>query len=159
VNVTLSQTELRYAAANGVERRIQALAKKRRGAHGFDRAEVWDIDIEGLAAELAVAKALGVYYAPVVGQLDTDLGDVMPGVQVRSSKHPAAHLLLHPTDSDSDRFVLVTGSSGTYRICGWCYGCEGKLQSFWKNHAGRTAFWVPQASLRPFEPKVTRVGE
>lgn len=152
MNVVLSSTELRYAATSGIERRIQALARRRQGAHGFNREEVWDIDIEGLAAEMVVAKALGLYYIPVVGQLDTDLGDVAPGVQVRSSKHPNAHLLLHKTDHDDDRFILVVGSSGSYRIAGWCYGHEGKQEGHWRAFQGRTAFWVPQAKLRPFEP-------
>jgi hypothetical protein len=153
MNVRLTASELRLAATNGVERRIQALSKNRKGAHGFNREEVWDIDIEGLAAELVVAKALGVYYVPVVGQLDTDLGDVMPGVQVRSSKHPNAHLLLHKSDADDDRFVLVTGSSGNYTIRGWCYGHEGKALEYWRSFQGRTAYWVPQSVLRKFQPK------
>jgi hypothetical protein len=140
------------AAMSGVERRLSAMAKQRKGAHGFDRDDFWGIDIEGLAAEWAVAKALGLYYEPVVGHLDTELGDVAPGVQVRSSKHAGAHLLIHKSDSDTDRFILVTGLCGDYTIRGWEYGGDAKEDKFWRSHQGRSAFWVPQSALRPFEP-------
>jgi hypothetical protein len=153
VNVSLTPQELRLAATCGVERRLSAMEKGRQGAHGFDRDDFWGIDIEGLAAEWAVAKALGVYYSPVVGHLDTDEGDVIPGVQVRSSKHAAAHLLMHKTDHDEHRFILVTGACGHYRIAGWVYGVEGKEDRFWREYRGRTAYWVPQNALRTFEPK------
>lgn len=154
MNVVLSEQELRLAAQCGVERRLSAMGKKRQGAHGFDRDDFWGIDIEGLAAEMAVAKALRVYYSPVVGHLDTDEGDVLPGVQVRSSKHPNAHLLIHESDHDDHRFILVTGACGDYYIAGWTWGRDGKQQRFWREYKGRSAFWVPQFRLNTFTPKV-----
>ena len=153
MKVSLTPHELRLAAFSGVERRISAMEKQRQGAHGFDRDDFWSLDIEGLAAEAAVAKALGRWYSPVVGHLDTNEGDVAPGVQVRSSKYAGAHLLLHKTDDDDHRFVLVTGACGEYVIRGWCRGGLGKQEKFWRENNGRWAYWVPQNVLFPFTPK------
>lgn len=156
MDVTLTTDELRLWAARGVERRCSAVDKKRSGAHGLrinPRAHLWEMDIEGLLAEAAVAKALGIYYAPVTGALDTALGDVTKGVQVRSTQYPDGCLLIHNSDSDDDRFVLVTGSQGKYVIQGWIKGGFGKEPKWWRTYQGRSAFWVPQAALHPFKPK------
>lgn len=148
--VTLSPDELRRWAYAGVDRRISALENKRRGAHGFNRDDFWQLDVEGMLAEAVAANALGVYFAPVTGRLDTTLGDVLPGVQVRSTKYKAGSLLVHESDHDTDRFILVTGAAPTYTIRGWCLGSEGKQERFVKTYKGRSAFWVPQSALHPF---------
>ena len=97
--VEFTSDELRRWAYSGVDRRISAMAKNRKGAHGFNRTDFWEIDIEGLCAEAAVAKAFSVHYSPVTGALDTRIGDVLHGVQVRSTKYDTGSLLVH------DRFV------------------------------------------------------
>lgn len=156
MNVEFTPDELRMWALCGVQRRVSAVEAGRKGAHGFNRDDFWQLDIEGLLAEAAVAKALNVYYAPVTGALDTALGDVLPGVQVRSTKYDSGHLLIHKTDADDDRFVLVVGGNGKYRICGWIRGSEAKVKDNWRTEKGRSAFWIPQAKLRPFKPKAMK---
>lgn len=156
--VEFTTDELRHLAYRGVDRRVSAIERGRAGAHGFNRDDFWQLDVEGLLAEAAVAKALGVYYSPVTGSLDTELGDVLPGVQVRSTKYDSGHLLIHKTDSDTDRFVLVCGAAPRYRICGWIRGQDGKREGFWKTHRGRSAFWVPQEKLREFKPAGMKRG-
>ena len=151
--VEFTPDELRMWAHRGVDRRCSAIEAGRSGAHGFNRDDFWQIDIEGLLAEAAVAKALSVYYAPITGSLDTTLGDVLPGVQVRSTKYDSGHLLVHDTDHDDHRFILVVGGSGKYRIAGWLRAIDGKKPKFKKTHKGRTAYWVPQHALRQFKPK------
>jgi hypothetical protein len=164
VNVELTYDELTRWAHEGVNRRISAMEAKRRGAHGFDRqAEAWQIDVEGMLAEAAVAKALNVWFAPVTGKLDTQLGDVLPGVQVRSTRYgydrtDKGFLLLHKTDNDSDRFVLVCGAYGKYRIAGWIEAGHAKDEKLWKCYRERWAFWVPQSWLKPFDPEEFRAG-
>lgn len=153
LRVDFSPDEIRRWAYAGVDRRVSAMEKKRRGAHGFDRSDFWQLDLEGLLAEAAVAKSLGVYYAPVTGALDTDLGDVIYGLQVRSTKYETGSLLCHKTDSDDDAFVLVTGSCGSYLIRGYIRGRDAKNPAYSKTYKGRTAFWVPQSALTPITPK------
>lgn len=158
MRVTLTEQELRIAATAGIERRLSAMQNQRQGAHGFNRDDFWQLDIEGLCAEWAVAKALGVYYVPVVGELDTELGDVLPNVQVRSTKYETGHLLVHKTDPDDHRFVLVTGGCGNYVIPGWIYGRDAKREEWWKTHKGRSAYWVPQSGLRKFVPRTVKAA-
>lgn len=156
MEVTLDLEEVRRWAYAGVDRRVSAMEKKRKGAHGFNRSDFWQLDIEGLLAEAALAKALGVHFAPVTGALDTDLGDVLPGVQCRSTKYETGSLLVHKTDSDTDAFVLVTGAAPTYHIRGFITGAMGKNPEFTKTYKGRTAFWVPQSALAAPDPILLR---
>jgi hypothetical protein len=152
MRVDFDSEEIRRWAYAGVDRRVSAMAKNRKGAHGFNRSDFWQLDLEGLLAEAAVAKALGVYYAPVTGALDTGLGDVLPGIQVRSTKYDTGSLLVHDSDADSDLFLLVTGASGSYIVRGYISGKDAKNPSFTKTHKGRTAYWVPQSALRVLTP-------
>lgn len=154
IRVDLDLEEVRRWAYAGVDRRVSAMSKKRKGAHGFNRSDFWQLDLEGLLAEAAVAKALGVYFAPVTGALDTGLGDVISGLQVRSTKYDTGSLLVHDSDADGDAFVLVTGISGSYIVRGWIRGRNAKDKSYTKTYKGRTAYWVPQSALTPFTPQV-----
>jgi len=156
--VSFTPDELRMWAHRGCDRRCSAIEKGRKGAHGFNRDDFWQIDIEGLLAEAAVAKALGIYYAPVTGALDTSLGDVLPGVQVRSTKYLTGNLLMHDSDADDHKFILVVGGSGEYRLAGWILGKRGKLKKYIKSNKGRSAYWVPQEDLVPFDPDEFRAG-
>lgn len=151
MRIEFTHDEIRRWAYAGVDRRVSAMAAGRKGAHGFNRDDFWQLDLEGLLAEAAVAKALGVYFSPVTGQLDTTLGDVLPGLQVRSTKYKSGSLLVHERDPDDDRFLLVVGAQGVYDIPGWIHGRDGKKPEFWKVYKDRGAFWVPQAALQPFD--------
>lgn len=151
MRVDLTHEEIRRWAYAGVDRRVSAMQHNRKGAHGFNRSDFWQLDVEGLLAEAAVAKAMGVWYAPITGSLDTHEGDVRAGVQVRSTKYLTGSLLIHDSDPDHDKFVLVTGQNGAYNLAGWIYGHEGKLKKYTKTYKGRTAYWVPQKALRPFK--------
>jgi hypothetical protein len=151
--VRLDTEELRRAATDGVNRRVNALARRRNGAHGFDRDyEAWSLDIEGVCAEYAVAKALGRYLDPAVTHLDTRNGDVGKA-QVRSTRYDNGHLLLHETDDPADYFVLVTGAGGTYTIRGWIKGADGMRRDWWEERGGRWAFFVPQSALQPMNER------
>lgn len=153
MKITFTPDEIRRWAYAGVDRRVSAMERGRRGAHGFNRSDYWQLDLEGLLAEAAVAKALNVYFAPITGALDTRMGDVLPGIQVRSTKYLSGSLLVHNSDADDDRFVLVTGAQGDYHVRGWIFGKRGKLKKYVKEYKGRSAYWVPQDALAPFKPE------
>jgi hypothetical protein len=138
------------AANAGVQRNLQALARGRAAAHGFtDKAGAgWAIDIEGACAELAVAKAVGTYWEPVWERTDRQRDDV-EGWQIRSTPRANGCLIVHPSDPDDARFVLVTGTVPTFTIVGWLYGWEAKSDEFWRDPGtGRPAYFVPAARLR-----------
>ena len=151
MRVSFTPEEMRPICYRGVDRRIDALTKNRKGNHGFNRDDFWELDIEGMLAEAAVAKALGVVYDPRPGTLDTAWGDVAPGVQVRSTKYGNGHLLVHGSDFDEHVFVLVTGAQGSYNLAGWIQAKNAKSDRYWKTVKQRSAFWIPQSALRPFK--------
>jgi hypothetical protein len=149
-----SEEMIRYGTL-GLSRCAYALEDRRQGAHGFDRHdERWQIDVEGVLTEAAAAKALGLPYEPVVGELDTLWGDIAAGIQVRGTKYPKGSLLVHDKDPDDHAYVLVTGKYGVYDIRGWIFAREGKVKELWKEHKNRGAYWVPQDRLRPMESLV-----
>ncbi len=152
MRVALTTEELCTYGAQGVARCANAMEKRRQGAHGFDRNyERWQIDVEGVLCEAAAAKALSLPYEAVVGRLDTDEGDIGKGLQVRGTKYNTGSLLVHASDRDDDKFILVTGAYGVYDIRGWIHARDGKVDKLWKEHRGRGAYWVPQEFLKPIE--------
>lgn len=147
--VTLSWPEVAQAATVGVWRRIHAYRRARSQPYGNPTHDLWGLDIESACAELAVAKALGRYWAgSFVGDPSSLNGDVGDELQVRSTWRTNGCLLVHPADRDSDIFVLVVGTAPTYRLAGWTLGETAKKPQFWRD-AERPCFFVPQSSLAP----------
>ena len=145
VDIKLSSTEMFLAAQVGVMRQIQNLNKGRKGAYGSGSNNDWQLHIEGAMGECAVAKAMGIYWNGAIGDLDA--GDV-GRLQVRTRSSHRYELILHKRDSDDDKYILVTGKNGQYRLHGWIKGNEGKNPDYWSDPAGgRPAFFVPQGEL------------
>lgn len=152
MRVALTTAELILYGAAGLARTANALDKRREGAHGFNRHfERWQIDVEGVLAEAAAAKALNLPYEPCVGELDTLEGDIAPGIQVRGTKYHSGSLLVHDKDLDDHAYILVTGVYGVYDIRGWIWAKEGKKKKYWKMHKERGAYWIAQEFLRPMD--------
>lgn len=153
MKIALTVDEMILYGGYGLERCANALWRGRRGNHGFNRDnERWQIDVEGSLAEYVAAKALGLLpFNPAVDELDSEKGDIGPGLQVRSTKYLSGSLLIHDSDDDNHVFILVTGAYGRYTVCGWIYAREGKREEFRKTYKGRTAYWVGQDCLRPIE--------
>lgn len=124
--------------------------------HTPDRGDKWDRDIEGAAAEMALAKALGRYYEPTNM---TFKGHDGCGVQVRSTRHPAGHLIIRDNDSPDEDYFLVTGERGDYVVRGWIRGSEAMRSEYRRTPdslsgiASRSdaAWFVPQSALKSLE--------
>jgi hypothetical protein len=149
--VELSFFELWQAAGVGAMRNIQARRRGRPDTYGKDVTGLeggWGVHIEGAAAEMAVAKALGLYWEGVWSEIDRGRGDV-GDYQVRHTLRDKGCLLLHPDDLDDAMFVLVTGVAPKLRIAGKIMGREGKDTRYWRTDTGRPAFFIPQGALTP----------
>jgi hypothetical protein len=145
--VQLTHSEMMHAAVVGIMRNIQNLRDNRRPRYGAGVENDWQIHVEGALGEYALAKQLGIFFSGAHTFGSTDVGQW----QVRTSTRSDGSLILHPTDADDDRFVLVTGINGSYAIRGWIYGHEGKRDEWWRDPTGkgRPAFFVPQSALHP----------
>jgi len=145
ITVRLTWSEQLTAAHVGAMRRIGAMASGRPEPYGTP-ADLWAVDIEAAAAELAVAKAVGLFW-PMATRPDRNLaGDVGP-FQVRHTTRENGRLILHDRDSDDAAFVLVRGSIPSFDVVGWIWGADGKDQRFRFKGDGRPAFFVPETDL------------
>ena len=147
MDVELTWKEMMLGAQTGVMRQVENTRGKYRQPSinvGHDRD--WQIHIEGALAELAAAKALGIF--PAGGEFrSADLGS---GIEVRSSQREVTWMYMKESDVDDNIFVRVTGLNGDYKIHGWITGREGKefpLED--KYNRGFQSRFVPYDALHP----------
>jgi hypothetical protein len=153
IRVSLTPRELGLGAIAGVYRQIGAMQNGRSEIKGA-AADPWDAHIEGALAEMAVSKFLGIYWSGTSFRFQD--GDVGP-YQVRSSRRPDAHLLIHEREPDEAPFLLVTGAAPDFTIRGWILGREAKRPEWVREGPGhKAAYWVPQGALREIEALLER---
>lgn len=145
--VVLTWLEQLQAVEVGGIRKITALRDGRHVRRGQEPNN-WTDEIEGAAAELAVAKTTGRYWH-ALGKGHTDPADV-GRLEVRSTGHAHGCLILHPDDPDEARFVLVTGRIPEFTIRGTIVARDGKIDRYWRTDLRYPAYFVPQAALEPF---------
>ena len=112
----------------------------------------WDGHIQGVAAELAVAKARGLYWdAHLTSYKDADVGD---NVEVRSTHHRRGRLIIKPNDNPGRIYVLVVGTAPKLDIAGWTFGADVMIDDNWKaviTERPEPCWWVSQHQLQPWE--------
>ena len=151
--VELNEGEMRLAIQAGVDRRLTAIRLQSGEVYGkASRGDYWTIDIEAAAAEMAAAKALGVFWAPAASAAQDRLdGDLPGGIQIRHTSYPTGRLIVHDRDDDDHVFVLVIGTMPHFKVVGWIRGEDAKDEMFWDTKVPRPAFFVPQDHLLPLE--------
>lgn len=140
--VRLNWRELAIAADVGVTRRIRSLAN---GQHDrFEDGDRWMREIEGAAAEEAVAKLHGLYWGghtEAFGEPDVGF------LQVRWTARPSGCLVAHPEDADDTVLVLVTGVAPVFHVRGYLPIAAAKHERWWRDDVPYPAFFVPQSEL------------
>ena len=144
LTVTLSPREIIAAAILGGLMGARALSKRYKQRH----ENCWFCPtIEGIAAEIAVAKALGKPYRPNLnGFKAPDVGEL----HVRQTPHPKGCLIIRPGDPDGV-YVLAIGQCPVFRIVGWIHSYDAKQPRYWRA-GGPGAWFVPQSTLKPCSP-------
>jgi len=142
--VQLTKSEMYFAALVGVRRNIasfqvQSTNKVKNKDFG------WHIDIEAACAEMAVAKHFNLYWD---GSVNTFKLPDVGGFQVRHTQKLDGCLIVRPSDSDREMYLLIVGSSPVYFIVGWCYGHEAKQEQYVVGYNDMPPAWfVPQEYL------------
>jgi len=146
--VQLTWPEKAAAAFIGRMRFEKSRADGRSNQHGL-KAATPELDVRSAQAELAVAKALGIYWTMGV---DTFHGpDLGSNIQVRYTKYATGKLILRKGDNPDHKYYLVASSrDDQYRVVGWIYGRDGMLDKWTAAlDKSRPACWaVPQSSLQ-----------
>jgi hypothetical protein len=160
--VTLTDDEDRFARGVARDRQSQNLKQGNHDRFGADPENGWTLHIRGCLGEMAVAKHLGLPWNGNLGNYRAH--DVGP-YEVRTAQ-PGLHrrLILHDRDHDDRPYIhVISDHAGRYHLIGWLYGREGKRREWWidPSRAGRHAYFVPNASLRPMNtlPHVTAVQD
>jgi hypothetical protein len=150
---TPALNEMTTAAWVGAIRALESKTRGLKDSHGFSE-DCWDLQIEGAGGELAVAKALNVYWD---GSVNTLRAPDLSGIQVRTRSQRDYDLIVWPDDSPDDLYVLVTGQMPEYRIHGWIRGSDAMQDRWLKEHGDRPpAYFVPQDALQPIETLLHR---
>ena len=145
--VELTKVEMFVASQAGCMRRINSICNSLPEPYGTPDRSLFDNDVDSCGAEMAVAKAFGVYWNTFPVDFRDLPGDVA-NVEVRSTKHLNGHLIVHDRDKDDRPFVLVRGTMPKYELAGWIMGKDAK-QSCWIRKARKGhAYFVPADQLR-----------
>lgn len=148
MKIELTEHEMRFAAQVGAERYLRSSLSDAKPAAGATRS--WDIDINGAMAEMAAAKALGLYWGATVNNFDGP--DIGAKTQVRWTPRHNGRLILRQDDNPEHYFILVTGEPPHLTVQGWIIARDGMRGEF-VTDAGvddrPEAWFVPQWALRP----------
>lgn len=149
LEVTLTSYELAMAANAACLRNITA---NQRYKQKTKMKGEWQAHIEGACGEVAVAKATGKYWGGSVNTFKNG-GDIdSTGWEVRTRSEEHYDLIIREDDPDGRKFILVTGTSPTFRIWGWIESREAKRPEWLKNYGGHgMAYFVPKQHLRGME--------
>ena len=147
MEVTLTTHEMAIAAWVGVRRNVESRRRGLRDRHGY-KGDGWQVHIEGAGGELAVAKALDMYWD---GSVNTFKRADLPGIQVRTAL-THKNLIVRPADAPDEVFVLVTGQMPDYQVHGRLRGSDAMQPQFLSGVGGRPpAYFVPPSKLNPIE--------
>lgn len=160
VDYNLTWSQLALIGTAGLMRQINGIRRSREPNYKIGNLLNWQIHIEGCMGEFCVAKFLNRFWCGKLG--DVSPGDVGPvevrtaGATITEYDLPRVHkrrLCCHKDDLNDKPFVHVTGINGQYRLHGWLYGREVKLDEYWKDPTGadRPAYYAPNNKLRSLE--------
>jgi len=103
----------------------------------------------GAAAELAVAKALGINdFTPTINTFKSQ-ADIGENIEVKHTVWHGGHLVVHQKDRESDVAVLVVGECPDLFVVGWMPVVVAKRPRYRNNKAD--SWWVSQINLQPIE--------
>ena len=158
--IDLTEQEMRLAIQVGTERCISSWSKGSKHAAGYKPKDLFDTNIKGAAAEIAVAKMLDVYYVPSVNTYKSE-PDIQPNIEVRMTQTMPPCLIIRPNDVRDRRYVLVQnkwvhGKLPKFEVLGWetfTNGVDKAWESFWTDFGqNRPHCWaIPAAELHKME--------
>lgn len=113
-------------------------------------------EIVGACGELAVCKAEGWSWAPIIDTFK-DVPDVGGKYDVRATELSDGCLIIRNDDPMSRWFIFVTGRPPVMTIRGCLLAADARLSEWARNPGGKRPSWfVPQSALRPYVSRELR---
>ena len=104
---------------------------------------------ESAAAEMAVARSLGIANFTPTANTFKSMADVGENIEVKWTSWIDGHLIVTPKDRDTDIAVLVVGDCPKFKVIGWIPMVIAKKPRF--KHSKMDAWWISQINLQPIE--------
>jgi hypothetical protein len=156
MRVTLTWAEAAVAAQHGIRRHLASLELGLTPNAGTPEKDHWRSHIEGVAGEMAFAKATGKYCPFTLNTFKAE-ADVDKFYEVRTRSRDDFELYVRDTDHEERPYILLRGTLPTYDLVGWIWGYDARQVAWWKNHGGYGFAWfVPDKALRPMETLPSR---
>lgn len=151
--IELTLAEALHAVTVGTLRHYASVEAGHKHIAGFnsEKNNSFLINIEGVPAEIAAAKALNMYFPASVNTFSApDIGDKY---QVRYSMNHNYKLLIRPKDNPDEVFIFVTGVAPVLWVRGWIWGHEAKANMKYQDAPnGRPPAWfIPASELKSIE--------
>lgn len=150
LHVQLTPPQVSHAHEVATLRHRNNIRDRRTARYGY-RGDPFRAHLQGALGEKAVAVALGMRWTGSIGDLSAaDVGVL----QVRTTTHQNGRLILHPSDKDSDMFILAVLDGSAVDLAGWIMARDGKVDAYWcdPTGGGRHAFFVPRKALLTINP-------
>jgi len=129
MKIILNECEQKIAKHLAVSRNKNARSKGKPNTKMGNQSDA-DTDLEGIAGELVVCKALNLYPDTEIDLVDLPKFDLLTAkgntVDVKTTKYLSGKMLatLKKNIADCNIYVLVVGTFPAYRIAGWCWAEE-----------------------------------
>jgi hypothetical protein len=153
INVKLTQADEVIAARVGLAR--AETAKVKGYAHRFPSIspktyfdEIIN-HVNGAAAEIAIAKALGLSdFMPTIDSFKHH-ADIGKQFECKWTSYQSGHLIIGAHDREDDIAILCVGTAPDLRVIGYMPVIDAKKARF--KHDKTQSWWVSQINLRPIE--------
>ena len=143
VNDEFNALAIAYARAANMDNQMEGAIQKLNLAKSIAR------DAEAIGAEMVVARYLGIAdFEPTLNTFKNS-ADVGSRIEVKHTSWRDGHLIVKPSDRDTDLAVLVVGESPNYTIIGWIPVSIAKTPKFKSDQSN--SWWVSQINLRPMD--------
>ena len=153
IRVRLTPPQVSHAHEVATIRHRNNLRDRRTARYGY-RGDPFRVHLHGALGEKAVAVAFGITWTGSIGDLSAaDVGVL----QVRTTTHRDGRLILHPSDEDTDIFILAVLDGSAVDLAGWIMARDGKVSAHWCDPTGRgrPAFFVPRKAMVKMHPHDT----
>ena len=157
MQVTLSDSEVAIATYIGKARNSNARSGGiPDGKRDYDNTSI-GIDVDGMGAELAVAKYLNVYPDLTILSGRRPHHDLVfrdKYLEIKQSKYSNPRLLLSPNRiyvAENFGYVLVSGTLPIYRIVGYLSSRQVKAVGDWVNLGKGRSWSVLSSQMKPIQ--------